>query len=294
MANSMSSVIRDLRADDEEVVISVSHSVWEDDYVPSNFENWIENPLWHPVGKFVDDNLVAIGALELVEYSKVGWVKALRVHQDHQRRHHGAGLVQHLIDMAREKGLKTLWYATSTRNIASIKLAESLGFDLSNKVGYLRLYRPFPPHPKPSLNFVPLQVDPERLLVLLEKNPELIEMDTIPLAWMFYEKDSEGLRHLATKTKFNTLIDEDGIIRGLYYNTTRERQGIKSLVYSVFSNDQSFFVDIMSRILDESENSDADRSVFFLGKKPAEWIHGLIDVPEEFLDRRFLLYKMNL
>ncbi|MFX1265232.1 MAG: hypothetical protein ACFFH0_07615, partial [Promethearchaeota archaeon] len=69
---------------------------------------------------------------------------------------------------------------------------------------------------------------------------------------------------------------------------------LRTSVYSIFSKNRSVFVDVFSRILDELQETNTDRGVFFLGPRAEEWVQYMVHIPEEYEGRRFLLYEINL
>ncbi|MHA1958967.1 MAG: GNAT family N-acetyltransferase [Candidatus Thorarchaeota archaeon] len=290
----MSNDLRKLTMDDAEAVREVSSSVWEEDYVPYLLEDWTEDDCWHPIGLFINEKLVAFGALQVIEGTSEAWVRGLRVSLEHQRQHYGSAVTNHLMEIAREESIKTLWYATGSRNVASMHLARSLGFTEVNRVGYFRLTRPFPPHPKPSPTLRPLKVGPSRLVDVLTQNPSLVEAETLPSAWQFERKNTEGIQKIGETSEFLLMIDEKGIAESLYYVFHRERDGRTTAIYSVYSLSRSMFVDVMARILDDLESSDVDRAVFFLGPNATDWVTALMIVPEEYSGREYTLHELNL
>ena len=132
------------------------------------------------------------------------------------------------------------------------------------------------------------------MLELLEINPDLAPSDTFPLAWHFDYKTLDGLTRLVSRAINKVIIDETGIPQALYCVTERERKEEKTSAYTVFATDRSVFVDIMSRMIDESQTAGVDRAVFFLGPNTTEWAQDLGYVSEEFTGRRFLLYEKKL
>jgi len=290
----MPTILRELTIEDQHQVNLLCQTVWEgNDYVPESFPKWIDDHCATTFGIFEGDELVALSNLELVNGTSIAWVQGLRVKEGFRHKRYGIRVTEAVIQRARENHVRTLWYATSSQNEASQKVAEKLDFYQADNVGYFRLYKPFPDHPKPSSSIVPLKVNPERVFELLALNPDLVPSATIPLAWEYDFKSLDGLERLAKQTEFKVIIDEAGITQGLYCRVDRERKDEYTAAYTVFCTDRAIFVDIMSRILDEVILSNADRAVFFLGPKPSEWAFSLGYVSEEFVDRRFLLYEMN-
>jgi RimJ/RimL family protein N-acetyltransferase len=290
----MSLKIHELHITDQEHVKTLTADTWEgNDYVPERFPRWISEEYTTPIGGYLDDQLVAIGCLELVEGSSIGWIKGVRVKEEHRQKSYGTEIVKHIVDLAKASGVKHLRYATSSRNEASQKLAMKLGFLEKERVGYFRLHPPYPPHPKPSPLWIPIDIDANRLYDVLLKNPFLVESENLPMAWEFDFKSKEGLQRLGEQTSFRIIIDEKGITHGLFYRCDRERRNITTATYSVFTSNRTIFVDIMARIQDELEEIKADRAAFFLGPNATEWSSGLGIVDEEYKERRFLLYEMN-
>ncbi len=290
----MSLTVRHLTSEDLDEVTKVSHSVWEDDYAPNDFLSWLENPNWTPVGVFVNGELAAFAALHIEPEGNYGWVKALRTHTKFQHHGYGTDVVQKTIELAKEKKLRELRYATSSRNIASMGLAKKLGFELKDEVGYFRLEAPYPPRPKASPAFIPLRVDARRVADMLERYPDMVETSTIPISWEFEDKDLQGLERMQRKGDFYLIIDESGEALSLYYKRIFERDGELMATYSVFTRERSTFVDTMSRILEELERDAIGRLVFFLGPTAKEWSTTLMLIPEEYSDRRFILFSKDL
>jgi hypothetical protein len=291
----MSENLRELTVEDQEHVDILCETVWSgNDYVPAVFPRWISTPDSHTLGLFQNEELIAIGNVEMTEGTSIAWVQGLRVKDSHREKGHAKSVTLALSELARERGITTLWYATSSRNAASIAVAEKTGFGKVATTGYFRLYKPFPPHSKPSPSIVPVQVGPERLVELLEVNPDLVPWDKFPLAWHFDFKTLDGLKRLVSRAINKVVIDEAGIPQALYCVTERERKEEKTSAYTVFATDRSIFVDIMSRMIDESETAGVDRAVFFLGPSTTEWAQNLGYFSEEFEGRRFLLYEKKL
>jgi RimJ/RimL family protein N-acetyltransferase len=290
----MSNSLRQLTIDDKEQVNLLSETIWEGhDYIPESFPKWIANDHSTTLGIFEEHELVAICNLELVPETSIAWVQGLRVKDGFRYKGYGIKITEAIVQRAREKNVRTLWYATSSKNEYSQKVAEKLGFYQADSVGYFRVQKPFPNHPKPSMNFIPLGASPSRLFELLTINPDLVPSATIPLAWEFDFKSLEGIERLGKQTDFKVVIDEDGITQGLYCRVDRRRIDEYTVAYTVFSTDRAIFVDTVSRALDEASALDADRAVFFLGPQPSEWALSLGYVDDEFIGRRFLLYEKN-
>jgi hypothetical protein len=174
-----------------------------------------------------------------------------------------------------------------------MELAKKAGFAMADTVGTFRIEKPFPPHPKASPFIVPLTVTPERLEEMINRNPELVETDTLPFAWDFEFKTADGLRRLAAQTQFNAVIADDGQCVGLFYGYTVPRDDMRIMTFSVFSTDQATFIDIMARALDVLETSGSDRGVFFVRPGTKQWAVSLGVVPDEYLDASYHLFQLD-
>ncbi len=292
----MSDILRNLVIEDHDQVKTLCETIWEgNDYVPDIFPTWISDSLSTPLGIFQDKELVALANLEKVEGTTIGWVEGLRVKEGYRKSGLGSKLNEAVVKEAKEQEIKTLWYATSSRNEPSQLVAEKSGFIKANTTGYFRLYRPYPAHSRPSPSIVPLQIDASRLHELLLANPDLVESTTFPLAWQFDFKSVEGLSRLLKNSTIKVVINESGDVDGFYCMSKRDRKGDTwTAAYTVFTTNRSVFVDIISRTIDEADTLGADRSVYFLGPRATEWALTLGYVEEEFIGRRFLLYELNL
>ena len=290
----MPTSIRELSLKDHERIKILSETIWNgNDYVPETFPKWMENPQARTIGLFEEDELVAFGNIEKIADTDIAWIQGLRVKEGYRKKGHATTINFALIDIAREMKIKYLWYATSSRNEASMKVAEKCGFHIADRTGYFRIYKPFPTHPKPSLSIVPLPVSPERLHELLIANPDLVESSTVPLAWHFDFKTLDGLTRLLSDAVVKVVVDESGKVSGLYSQIERGKNEEMTAAFTVFATNRSVFVDIMSRMIDQAETVGADRAVFFLGPRVTEWAMDLGYVADEFMERKFLLYELN-
>jgi hypothetical protein len=174
-----------------------------------------------------------------------------------------------------------------------MKVAENLGFTLVSDVRYFRLEAPFPLHPQPSLSINPLQVDAERLHGILETN-DIIPSENFAIRWEFHKKDIMSIKAILEREEAQVVIGDTGNAEALTFFSSFDRDGQKTTVFSIFSAHRSVFVDIFSRALDYLETKRIERAAFFLGPRVEQWVDYIIDIPKEFVGRRFLLYEKKL
>ncbi len=291
----MATPLRRLQIGDQSEVNSLCATVWDGtDYVPTRFPYWASSEGNSVLGIFDGHELLAIVNLETVQGTRIGWVEGFRVKAGHRNQGLGTQIVNAIIDVAEEKGLELLRYATGSLNNESMAVARKCGFEMATQVGYFKLERPYPNHPNPSPVIVPLRVDAERLVELMAVFPEVVDVERMPIAWSFDFKDKAGLERVGSQTQFRAVIAEDGTMNALYYSKFVEEENRMRGTFHVFAADRGIFVDIMSRCVDELERSEAEAASFFVGPRAKEWSRSLGYVSNEFDDRAFLLFEKRL
>jgi RimJ/RimL family protein N-acetyltransferase len=291
---SMTSEIRRLRKEDQALVDELCAGIWSgNDYVPNRFSQWVEDEDTIVLGTLDDDKLIAIIAMVPISQGGVTWAKGLRVHEDYREEGKATEIVEHLVQTAENEGYKRMWYATSSRNKASIHVAEKVGFELTEQVGYFRLDAPFPKRPKPSPTIKPLKIDPNRLHKMAE-DTGLFQGSKIPVSWEFEMPTLEGLRRLNKETDFYIIVNDHGSMEAMYFTQDVSRNEDERLAVTLFALDRGIFIDTVARLLEKSERDDLDQIAFFLGPNATEWSETMLLVPEKYEGRKFVLYEREL
>ena len=97
----MPSNIRELTIKDQEQVNILCETVWSgNDYVPSIFPGWVENPLSRTIGLFESEELVAFGNIERLADADIAWVQGLRVKEGNREKGYATTLTSKLVDIA--------------------------------------------------------------------------------------------------------------------------------------------------------------------------------------------------
>ncbi|MFX1262469.1 MAG: GNAT family N-acetyltransferase [Promethearchaeota archaeon] len=295
--------IRDLVQSDMEGVIAICSTTWGgNDYIPEVLPYWIDNPEYIVRGLFEGDELLSICTLQIVQSFGTGYISGLRTKETRRREGHGKRLTKNLFDTAREIGVKRLLYLTMNSNAPSMKLAEQLGFSIRDQYGSFHLYTPFPSHPTPSPAFIPIKASLERVAEVLRTFPSLVPNHYIPFDFQFYQKSLSDLKHLTATTDIHLVTDENGNPGGLYYSAPlRDDRGERATSYIVYTTNQSIFVDMMARIVDEISERGATRVTFLMGPNATNWVTGLGYTdsgmgawPGDFSERRLFLYEVEL
>jgi len=119
--------IRPARPDDKRAVRRLCRRIWDDDYIPAVFDEWVRDRhgrLWIAVA---DDRVVAVAKLTLMP-SDEAWLHALRVDPAHRRLGIAAALLQHRLERARRLGARVARLDTSEDNIAIHRLMRRHAF----------------------------------------------------------------------------------------------------------------------------------------------------------------------
>jgi len=296
-------MIRNLEQSDMEQIMAICSKTWGgNDYLPEVLQNWIDSPDYIVRGLFEADELMSLCTLQAISQSNTGYIWGLRTKEEHRREGHGKRLTEDLIASAQEMGVKHLLYITINLNEPSIKLAEQLGFSLSDQYGSFHLHTPFPSHPTPSPELIPIKASAERITEVTRGYPSLVPNRYIPFDYLFYQKSLDDFRQISSRTNLRLVTDENGHPGGLYYSAPlQDDRGERATSYIVYTTNQTIFVDMMARIVDEISERGATRVTFIMGPNATKWVTGLGYTdsesgawPGEYLERRLLLYELKL
>lgn len=105
----------------------VCRRIWEDDYVPGVFGDWVRDRRGRLWVACVGDRVVAVAKLSLIG-DREAWLHALRVDPRYQRRGIAAALLDHRLERARRLGARVARLDTSEDNVAVRRLMRRFGF----------------------------------------------------------------------------------------------------------------------------------------------------------------------
>ncbi|MHA2072304.1 MAG: GNAT family N-acetyltransferase [Candidatus Thorarchaeota archaeon] len=296
----MNKIIRDLEHSDMEQVNNICSTISsDDDYISEFLPKWVDSSDYISRGLFDDTELLSICTLHLASSTDSGYIRGLRTKDTRRREGYGKALTEDLMMIAQEKGVKCLFYETINMNVASMGLAKHLGFSLIEQYGLFHLFTPFPPHPTPSPTCIPLNASPERVDEVISSFPSLVPNDHIPYDFQFYKKSPDNLRLLSERTTFQLVLDENDQPGGLYYHSPlMEYRGERATTYVVYTTNRAIYVDMMARIVDESESIEATQVGFIMGPNATKWAKdlGYTDSelgpwPGEYSKRLLVLYE---
>lgn len=130
--------IRPARESDRATVREFANEVWEEeDYINYMWDDWIADPSGPLlVGTLDDDAPIAIVKLSDLS-EREGWLHGLRV----AKRVHGQGigraLTQHVVELSRQRGDRTLRLMTNEENHPMQRVSGLLGFEVRSKCSWL-------------------------------------------------------------------------------------------------------------------------------------------------------------
>lgn len=105
----------------------VCRRIWEDDYVPGVFGDWVRDRRGRLWVACVGDRVVAVAKLSLIG-DREAWLHALRVDPRYRRRGIAAALLDHRLERARRLGARVARLDTSEDNVAVRRLMRRFGF----------------------------------------------------------------------------------------------------------------------------------------------------------------------
>jgi N-acetylglutamate synthase-like GNAT family acetyltransferase len=279
----MDPVFRKLCYSDQKDILEISRHIWDgNDYLPSVFDQWLEDSCSHFYGIEVDGRVVAVGNLRLIEKGLVGWMEGLRVHPDYRGRGFANLIQDRFLEMAKELNLQKLRYVTGSENLASLKLAENTGFSriLTMPVTWISK-----PKTKPEAqDYAPIRnKTPKDVCTLLKAKPRIIPHGILIYEWKALSNTCANLEEIGQTHAFQVAIKDNeidslsfGLIRDSWWNTT---------IYAVTS--QGFLAQL-SYNLDLAHENHAD-SLTCIYQRKYEKIMANTDLKSEEIQRMDLI-----
>jgi len=131
---------RELMHDDIPAIRDICKDMWEGhDYVPYVIEDWLNDKNSLNYGAFIDETknqLVAFSRVKLYN-KKLAWFEGGRVKISYQNQGIGRALAKYGIDYANQLNIKVAQYATSSKNLGSISVANHFGFKIKKSMNVL-------------------------------------------------------------------------------------------------------------------------------------------------------------
>ncbi len=122
---------RELSYEDIPAIKDISKDIWEgDDYVPYVIHEWLQEKDCMNYGTFKDENktdLIGFGRVKLYD-KDIAWLEGGRIKVSYQGQGIGKMQLNYAIEYAKKIGMKIAQYDTSSKNFASISLANFYGF----------------------------------------------------------------------------------------------------------------------------------------------------------------------
>ena len=129
--------------DDTERVMTLLSKVWEDDYVPHMWAEWVQQPEWGIV--LVAEHEESIVGTCYVDFmaNNTCWFQAMRVHPDYRRLGVGTELTKACLQEAKVRGKSAAYLGIDADNSASVKMTIKQGF--IKLLDYRRVITKLPP-----------------------------------------------------------------------------------------------------------------------------------------------------
>jgi RimJ/RimL family protein N-acetyltransferase len=237
----MPAKVKRVTGSDREAVLEISRHIWNGyDYLPSVIDEWLKDPNSNIYGVEVDERLVAIANLRLVDDGRTGWMEGLRVHPDYRGKGYAHMLTRELMEKAKELGVEKLRYTTSTRNEASLKLAEKYGL---TRVFEMSVFWRQNLNAAPSkANGYPIrQIRPKEVYALLQTSPHLVSQKILIFDWKALDYTLDSLETIGRSHEFFVSVEE-GEVNSLSYGTLRHRGETLLWVFTIYAAETRGFL----------------------------------------------------
>lgn len=127
-------LVRKVELRDKDEIIRISSKIWEgDDYISFVFEDWVNDPHGLFTAVIYEDKIVGFGRLVYLSPTDV-WLEGLRRDPDVTIKGVGKTLSEHYLKILQNKKLTSIRFSTYYENIASITIAEKLGFRAAKRM----------------------------------------------------------------------------------------------------------------------------------------------------------------
>ena len=127
-------MIRDYVTSDFDDLLEISKHIWDgEDYLPHRIDTYLKDPHSFPMVCEVDGRVLSIANLHFLSPS-VAWLEAIRTHPDARGKGYATRLAEAMTSKAIGLGAKEMWLLVNTVNVASVKVAEKIGFKKCDEV----------------------------------------------------------------------------------------------------------------------------------------------------------------
>ena len=234
-----------VRKSDLDDILEISKQIWEGhDYLPSAINTWLRNPASYTCGVKVNDRLVAVANLRLIENGRTGWMEGLRVHPDYRGRGFANALTKHVIKKGKDLHVQCLRYTTSTRNQASLKLAQKFGFAQILEMGVFW-------HPDPKNIQIPrktphiTKATAEQVHAFLQENPKIIPHNILIYDWKAVDCTLANLKMLEKSHELYVIV-KNTKMHSFSCGTSRRRGEQTLWVFTIYARDPESFLTHLS------------------------------------------------
>ena len=131
---------RELIHEDIPAIRDICKDMWEGhDYIPHVIEEWLDDKDSLNYGAFTDESrkeLIAFNRVKLYN-NELAWFEGGRVKLSYQKQGIGRALAKYGLDYVHKLNVKVAQYATSSKNLGSISVAEHFGFNSKKSMNVL-------------------------------------------------------------------------------------------------------------------------------------------------------------
>jgi len=235
-------LIRRLVKSDQNDVLEISKHTWNGhDYLGTVFDEWVNDPKCDFIGVEVKNRVVAVGNLRLIEGGRTGWLEGLRVHPDFRHRGYANEITAYLVAEGKRLGVERLRYATSDRNVESLKIASKAGFSsvLELAVFWATGVKMLPPT---RIHYVLEEARPSMLYDLLRNNVDIVPGRVLVYDWKALEFSLESLNEIGKNHRFYVGLKNGKVNSLSFFHMRPDRKDQPWWSLTVYAHDSDGFL----------------------------------------------------
>jgi RimJ/RimL family protein N-acetyltransferase len=198
----MEHTIRPFQVSDIPDILEIAKTTWGgDDHLPSMLDDWLSDSNCNPYVMEEKRKVVSIANLKIIDQGRTGWMEGLRVHPKFREKGLASQMTKHLVEKSNELNLSRFRFVTATVNIATRKLAESVGMKVIGQ--YSVFWKSY------SRNFkwthetdTIMSLDKENIVEFVETNPELVPNNFLVYHLDVFDLTRANVDIIAEKAEF--------------------------------------------------------------------------------------------
>jgi len=247
---------RRMQPSDKDDVLRICSKIWEGrDFIPSKFDEWVNDEKGYFVALLSDDKLVGMSRITYITDTDV-LLEGLRKDPDSNVKGVCKAVTEHFLEMLHmKKELTSIRFVTNFKNAHVRNVSEKLGFRLIHTFSHKRIPT-YNENNLQSASFAPVTQtsDIEKILDYVHKSDFIpLSKNLLMLRWLIYQYSDEAFIEKLIKPGLCRGIIYDGEIKALA--ATWIERGIHLPFFDAenFTYAKSLIIDLLASFQNEKE-----------------------------------------